>query len=87
MSKAEEFLNNHKDGYNSFKIHEMISLPKIKIQALMSEFSDEQFKSRVNAISDEEMKLGYEKEAGDYEDGWDEGYKEGWNDYKQLLKQ
>lgn len=50
-------------------------------------FAEAYLQYRVNAISDEEMKLGYEKEAGDYEDGWDEGYKEGWNDYKQLLKQ
>jgi hypothetical protein len=57
MSEAEKFLNKHKDGYNSFKIQEMICLPKIKIQALMSEFSDEQFESRVNATISKRSEL------------------------------
>ncbi|MCP4987999.1 MAG: hypothetical protein GY928_18690, partial [Colwellia sp.] len=56
MSESADFLNNHEDGYSSHKLHEMISLPKIKLQSLMGEFAEHYHKERLNSVSEEDAK-------------------------------
>ena len=40
--KANEFLDNLDNGYSELKQHEMISLPKIRLQSIMQEYATRQ---------------------------------------------
>lgn len=51
MTEANEFLNNLEDGYNKLKQHEMISLPKIRLQSIMHEYATSQLLARKNILS------------------------------------
>ena len=43
MTEANKFLDSLKDGYDEVKLHEMISVPKIRLQGIMQEYADKQF--------------------------------------------
>ena len=55
MSKAEDFLNNHKDGFNSYEKNDIVGMSKIRLQALLSDFHDQQLKSKLEGVSEEDI--------------------------------
>jgi len=42
MTEANKFLDKQSEGYDEVKLHEMLTMPKIKFQSLMAHFADEQ---------------------------------------------
>ena len=60
MTEANKYLDSLKDGYDEVKIHEMISLPKIRLQGIMQEYADKQF--AIQLVSQKrELLVAYEK--------------------------
>ena len=42
MTEANKFLDKQSEGYDEVKLHELMHLPKIRVQSLMSNFASEQ---------------------------------------------
>lgn len=47
MNKAEEYLNSLSDGYDGVERHQMITLPKIRLQHLMHSYAEQHFQDQL----------------------------------------
>lgn len=60
MTEANKFLDSLKDGYDEVELHEMISVPKIRLQGIMQEYADKQF--AIQLVSHQRELLSWMKE-------------------------
>lgn len=60
MTEANKFLDSLKNGYDEVKLHEMISVPKIRLQGIMQEHADKQ--CDIQRVSQQRELLSWMKE-------------------------